>query len=45
MIVKILLGVKNEDKSLSLFVQCWLKYSDLINTKPKFHTLCNSKSR
>ncbi|MGR6830795.1 DUF413 domain-containing protein [Aliivibrio wodanis] len=40
-----LLGVKNEDKSVSLFVHCWLKYLDLITTKPKFHTLCGSKSR
>ncbi|GEK16164.1 DUF413 domain-containing protein [Aliivibrio fischeri] len=40
-----LLGVKNEDKSVSLFVQYWLKYSDLINAKPKFHTLYSSKSR
>ena len=37
-----LLGVKNEDKSVSLFVQCWLKYSDLITKKPKLHTLCGN---
>ncbi|WP_254105543.1 DUF413 domain-containing protein [Aliivibrio fischeri] len=37
-----LLGVKNEDKSVSLFVRCWLKYLDLITTKPKFHTLCGN---
>ncbi|MUK26979.1 DUF413 domain-containing protein [Aliivibrio fischeri] len=25
-----LVGVKNEDKSISLFVQCWLKYYDKL---------------
>ena len=33
-------GVKNEDKSVSLFVQCWLKYSELISKKSKLHLLC-----
>ena len=36
-----LLGVKNEDKSVSLFVQCWLKYSKLITVRPKLYTLCD----
>ncbi len=37
-----LLGVKNEDKSVSLFVQCWLKYSGLITKKSKLYTLCGT---
>jgi hypothetical protein len=35
-------GVHNEDKSISLFVHCWLKYTSLITKRPNIHTLCGN---
>jgi hypothetical protein len=36
-------GIIDNDNVVSLFVNCWLKYSRLINEKQISHTLCGNK--
>ncbi len=36
--------IHNQSGKMSEFAQCWLKYQNKINFKPKYHTLCSSHS-
>jgi len=35
--------VKDQPTEISEFAQCWLKYQNKINFKPKFYTLCGTQ--
>lgn len=35
--------IKNQPIEISEFAQCWLKYQNKINFKPKFYTLCSTQ--